>query len=84
MALDQTAFDAAHIPGSIHLGASADTLKTLDAESDIVVYCSDPACVASQVAYQTLRAQRFHNVWRHVGGLTDWASAGLAMEGTHA
>jgi rhodanese-related sulfurtransferase len=45
-----------------------------------VVYCTDPACVASQFAYQWLVEAGYTNVRRYEGGLSDWAAAGYQLD----
>jgi rhodanese-related sulfurtransferase len=46
-----------------------------------VVYCSNPACSASILAYQGLVARGYRNVRRYAGGLLDWEDAGYPLEG---
>lgn len=43
------------------------------------MYCSDPACVASQFAYRWLVDAGYTNVRRYSGGVSDWASAGYEL-----
>lgn len=77
MTLHDWAFRAQHIPGSVHFHTHEDALEELrDKHAEIVVYCSDRACVASQFAYKALVAEGFTNVLRYEGGLSDWAEAG--------
>jgi len=81
MSLHDWAFRAKHIPGSIHFHTVEDALEGLDKDEEIVVYCSDVACVASQFAYRGLVDHGYTNVRRYAGGLADWDSAGLPLEG---
>lgn len=81
MALGGWAFRAAHIPGSLHFDTPEDAFRALDPDDDIVVYCSDPACVASQYAYELLSAKDYRHVRRYEGGLSDWTAAGYPLEG---
>ena len=82
MTLNEFAFNAAHIPGSINIFA-LDMIHThLDPSDEIVVYCSDPACPASIEAYNILKSLGFENVRRYSGGLSDWEAAGLPLEGS--
>ena len=48
------------------------------------MYCSDPACVASQYAYRALVDRGYMNVRRYAGGLSDWNAAGLPLDSDHA
>jgi rhodanese-related sulfurtransferase len=81
MALGEWAFRAKHIPGSLHFSSPEDSLNVLDPEEEIIVYCSDRACIASQYAYQFLDRHGYKNVWRYAGGLVDWEDAGYQLEG---
>ena len=58
---------------------SREELKEKDDE--IVVYCSDEACVASRAAYQLLVNRGYKNVRRYAGGLSAWEDAGYPLEG---
>jgi rhodanese-related sulfurtransferase len=82
MTLDEKAFLAAHIPGSLHFPSIQDALVHLDPDDEIVVYCSDPACVASRRADDALVDQGYTKVRRVAGGLSAWAAAGYELEGT--
>ena len=82
MTLHDWAFRAAHIPGSIHFHSVEDALEGLSPDDEIVVYCSDVACVASQFAYRGLKQHGYTNVRRYAGGLSDWQQAGYLLEGS--
>jgi rhodanese-related sulfurtransferase len=56
-------------------------LAGLKKDDDIVVYCSNPACLASLAAYHRLLEHGYTNVRRYAGGLVDWEDAGLPLEG---
>ena len=83
-------YRSAHIPGSLNLPcspslfASADALKDLDPDDEIVVYCSSDACFASVSVYYLLRKRGFKNVSRYAGGLQDWMQADYPLEGEMA
>ena len=81
MTLHDWAFRAMHIPGSIHYKSVEDALAGLDVNDEIVVYCSNVDCVASQFAYRGLVENGYTNVRRYSGGLAEWQSAGLPLEG---
>jgi len=81
MTLNEWAFNARHIPGSINISRMEDATRLLDPEDEIVVYCSDPACIASQAAYQYLVKWGYKNVRRYSGGLAEWDAAGYPLEG---
>jgi rhodanese-related sulfurtransferase len=81
MALNRWAFDAKHIPGSVHV----DTPDALDAavapEDEVVVYCSNVDCLSSVALYRELVRRGYRNVRRYAGGLLDWEDAGLPLDG---
>jgi rhodanese-related sulfurtransferase len=81
LALNEWAYRAEHIPGSLHFPSIEAALAALDVDDEIVVYCSDAACVASRYAYEGLVERGYKNVRRYEGGLSDWAAAGYPLEG---
>ncbi len=80
-ALHEWAYKAKHIPGSLYFKTSEQMLAALGKDDDIVVYCSNVDCHASLAAYQALLEHGYHKVRRYAGGLFDWESAGLPLEG---
>ena len=84
MTLHEFAFRAARIPGSEHYPTVAEAFAALDPDDEIVVHCSDEACVASRLAYKSLVEHGYRNVRRYAGGLSDWDAAGLPLEGDQA
>ena len=84
MTLGAFAFNAKHIPGSLNITSPGEAAAGLDPGDEIVVYCSDVACVASIYAYRALEQAGFTNVRRYAGGITDWESAGYPLEGNDA
>ena len=81
MTLAEWAYMVSHIPGSINVNNIAQGERLLDIDDEIVVYCSDEQCVASQLAYQFLVRNGYKNVRRYSGGLADWEAAGYPLEG---
>lgn len=81
MTLNDWAFRAKRIPGSVHFATSDGAFEALNRDDEIVVYCSDSACVASQYAYLGLVEGGYVNVRRYAGGLSDWVAAGYPLEG---
>jgi len=80
-ALPQWEFDRSHIPGSEHFANLDDALNALKPDDEIVVYCTDPPCKASQKLYKDLVARGYTNVRRFEGGLVEWAEKGYPLEG---
>jgi rhodanese-related sulfurtransferase len=81
MASRDWAFDAKHIPGSVHFHRPEDMLAALGKDDEIVVYCSNVDCRASQVAIKMLVEHGHTRVRHYAGGLIDWETAGLPLEG---
>ena len=81
MALNRWAFNAKHIPGSIHFDTPDELYATVRQDDDIVVYCSHVDCLSSVALYRDLVRRGYRNVRRYAGGLLDWEEAGLPLEG---
>jgi rhodanese-related sulfurtransferase len=82
MAMHETHFELAHIPGSIQLFAPEQAGQLLAVDDDIVVYCSDRSCSASRVVAQKLIDAGYVNVRHYPGGLAEWHAAGYPLEGS--
>jgi rhodanese-related sulfurtransferase len=81
MALNRWAFDAKHIPGSLHFDDPKELYSSLGKDDEIVVYCSNVDCLSSVALYRALIEHDYKNVRRYAGGLIDWEEAGLPLEG---
>jgi rhodanese-related sulfurtransferase len=81
MALNRWAFDAKHIPGSIHFDAPEELYAAVQPDDEVVVYCSNVDCLSSVALYRDLVRRGYRNVRRYSGGLLDWEDAGLPLEG---
>jgi rhodanese-related sulfurtransferase len=53
----------------------------LDPNDDIVIYCSNPSCIASIIGYQLLTDMGYSRIRRYAGGIVDWEQAGYPLEG---
>jgi rhodanese-related sulfurtransferase len=82
MALNRWAFDAKHIPGSLHFDTPAALYAAVHPDDEVVVYCSHVDCLASVAIYRELVRRGYRNVRRYAGGLLDWEDAGLPLEGS--
>ena len=80
MTLNDWAFNAAHIPRSIHFATQDDAYAALAKDDEIIVYCSDEDCLASQFAYVGFVDNGYTNVRRYAGGLADWQEAGYQLD----
>lgn len=84
MALNRWAFEAKHLPGSIHFDSPDELYAAAGPDDEIVVYCSNVDCLASVAMYRDLVGRGYRNVRRYSGGLLDWEDAGLPLEGRWA
>jgi rhodanese-related sulfurtransferase len=84
MALNRWAFDAKHIPGSLHFDRPEDLYAAVTPEDEVIVYCSHVDCLSSVALYRELVRRGYRNVRRYSGGLLDWEDAGLPLEGAFA
>ena len=76
MALNHWAFEAKHIPGSVHFDSPDELYAAIRPEDEVVV------CLSSVALYRDLVARGYRNVRRYSGGLLDWEDAGLPLEGS--
>lgn len=81
MTLAEWAYQMSHIPGSLNINNLEQARELLDPDDDIVVYCSDSNCLASQAAYHYLTRNGFKRVRRFSGGLAEWQASGFPLEG---
>ncbi|MFL6481870.1 MAG: rhodanese-like domain-containing protein [Nitrososphaera sp.] len=58
-----------------------DSRKFLDPNDDIVIYCSNPTCIASISGYQHLTDMGYSKVRHYAGGITDLEQAGYPLVG---
>ena len=64
MALNRWAFDAKHIPGSLHFDSPPELYAAVRPDDDIVVYCSNIDCLSSVALYRDLVRRGYRNVRR--------------------
>jgi rhodanese-related sulfurtransferase len=81
MALNRWAYDAKHIPGSLHFDTPDELYAAIRPEDEVVVYCSNVDCLSSVALYRELVRRGYSDVRRYAGGLMDWEDAGLPLEG---
>jgi len=84
MALNRWAFEAKHIPGSVHFDTPDELYAAVRPADDVVVYCSHVDCLSSVALYRDLVRRGYGHVRRYSGGLLDWEDAGLPLEGEFA
>ena len=83
MALNRWAFEAKHIPGSIHFDTPEALYAAVRPDDEVVVYCSHVDCLSSVAMYRDLVRRGYRNVRRYAGGLLDWEDSGLPLEGEY-
>jgi rhodanese-related sulfurtransferase len=81
MALNRWAYEAKHIPGSLHFDTPDELYTAVKPDDEVVVYCSNVDCLSSVALYRDLVRRGYANVRRYAGGLLDWEDAGLPLEG---
>ena len=81
MVLNDWAYQAKHIPGSLNFTTPREALEVLDLDDEVIVYCSNETCIASITAYKMLKEKGCKHVRRYAGGLLDWEDAGYPLEG---
>lgn len=84
MALNRWAFEAKHIPGSLHFDTPEELYAAVRPDDEVIVYCSHVDCLSSVALYRDLLRRGYRNVRRYSGGLLDWEDAGLPLEGAFA
>jgi rhodanese-related sulfurtransferase len=82
MALNRWAYDAKHIPGSLHFDSPAELYAAVRPDDEVVVYCSHVDCLSSVAMYRELVKRGYHNVRRYAGGLLEWEDSGLPLAGS--
>jgi rhodanese-related sulfurtransferase len=80
-ALNRWAFEAKHIPGSLHFDTPEELYAAVRPDDEVVVYCSHVNCLSSVALYRELVRRGYRNVRRYAGGLLDWEDARLPLEG---
>ena len=83
MALGDWHFRAVHIPRSLNVGSPAEAVELLSPKDDIVVYCSNVACPASQLLCRYLEGAGYKRIRRYAEGISGWLDAGYPLEGEH-
>ncbi len=54
MALNRWAFDAKHIPGSLHFETPDELYAAVQPDDEVIVYCSNVDCLSSVALYRDL------------------------------
>lgn len=81
--LDKRYYDDCRIAGSVNHPFSnlEHSLKTVDKNKEIVVYCAHSQCPLSKNAHNLLTKLGFKNVVAYEGGMREWFKKGFPMEG---
>lgn len=81
MIMPDWAYRARHIPGSFACITPKEAFAVLSVDDEIIVYCSDQACMNSHYAYEVLEQHGYRHLHHYAGGLLDWEAAGFPLEG---
>ena len=82
--LDQKAFNNCHIRGSVNISLDQlqERVKDFDQAREIIVYCANYECSASDQAYKILNKMGFVRVKVYKGGTKEWLDLGLPTHGS--
>ena len=81
MALNRWAFDAKHIPGSIHFDTPEALYAAVHPEDEVIVYCSHVDCLSSVAVYRDLVRRGYRNVAPLLGRTARLGGRGTAPGG---
>jgi rhodanese-related sulfurtransferase len=84
-ALAPMSYASSHLPGAINIPPEAVDDRAprsiADRDTQVVVYCMNEACDSSELVADRLIELGYRNVRRYPEGKSDWADAGLPLEG---
>ncbi len=74
-----------HLPGAINVPVDENFEERIqetipDKSRDIVVYCYNKACTASEEAFKKMEKLGYEHVYEYAEGKEDWKDAGLPVE----
>jgi rhodanese-related sulfurtransferase len=72
-----------HLPGAINIPTDElerEALKSIDKDTEIIVYCLSFTCKASSKAAKILRDLGYSDVIDYEGGKSDWLEKGFPVE----
>ena len=82
--LSEESYEDFHLPGAINIPGNQLRERVPEVVPDkstrIVVYCSSPACTASDKAAVVLKDLGYENVQDYRGGKEHWKEGGLPIE----
>ena len=78
-------FAASHLPGAINFTPGwidgRARRRIPDVETEIVVYCQGEDCESSVELANRFAELGYTNIRHYAGGISDWAEAGLPLDG---
>jgi rhodanese-related sulfurtransferase len=82
--LNQETYIDCHITGSINipLNQLLETVASWDKDKEIVVYCAQTTCDASDKAYDLLQEMGFSHIFLYQGGIKEWFKKRYDCTGT--
>src|SRR5258705_5391525 len=84
MALNRWAYDAKHIPGSLHFDSPDELYRAVRPDEEVVVYCSNVDCLSSVALYRDLVRRGYPKSPRYSGGLLGRGDARLPPQSAWA
>ncbi len=82
--LNEETYIDCHITGSINIPLKrlVESVASWDKDKEVVVYCAQNSCDASDQAYQIMVDIGFIHVYCYKGGMKDWFKKGFDTTGT--
>lgn len=82
--LNQETYVDCHITGSINIPLKQllETVASWDKDKEIIVYCAQSSCDASDKAYDLLQEMGFRDIFLYQGGIKEWLKKGYDCTGT--
>jgi len=81
--LNQETYIDCHITGSINIPLQTllETVASWDKDKEIITYCAQNTCDASDQAYQLLEEMGFTHISIYQGGMKEWFKKGFDTTG---
>lgn len=82
--LNEETYIDCHITGSINipLARFVESVASWDKDKEIIVYCAQSSCNASDQAYEILSDMGFNHIATYKGGMKEWFKKNFDTTGT--
>jgi rhodanese-related sulfurtransferase len=82
--LNEETYIDCHITGSINIPLQRfiESVASWDKDKEVIVYCAQSLCSASDEAYKILAEMGFIHIFCYKGGMKDWFKKGYDTTGT--